>query len=295
MKILIIGGNRFMGLRLSLALDAQPDIDLHILNRSGQVAHAKNATVHKGRREDLGHGLAVGTDWDAVVDFACFTGAEARAACKAFGKVGRYIFVSTASVYNMGLDLTEQNFDAANCLIQERPDAKQMEDPYQYGKQQAEAIFAQQAPFPVAAVRFSFITGEDDYTRRMIFHAEHVQEQQPLYLPNPKAKISLVNSADASKFLQWSLNQSFTGPVNFASPQPVALEELLAMMERRAGQKALLAQSESEANLSPYGVDRDFTLNVDKVKSLGYMPEDLSAWLPQLLRTLVPEKFSALH
>lgn len=41
MKILIIGGNRFVGLRLSMLLDKDKSCDLHILNRTGQAAHVK--------------------------------------------------------------------------------------------------------------------------------------------------------------------------------------------------------------------------------------------------------------
>lgn len=294
MKILIIGGNRFVGLRLSLLLDRQKGIDLHVLNRTGQVAHAKNAIVYKSSRADF-HAAHLDRDWDVIIDFACFTAFEARQATSYFEKVGRYVFISTASVYDLGSDRLEEAFDPGSWKLQDEPTAAQKEHAYQFGKREAEAVFAQEAKFPVTMIRFPFIVGADDYTRRLEFHVDHVRESQPIYIPNLKARISMVDSEDAAKFLEWAIHQKFTGPINVASPQPIAMEELMAMIERKTGGKTVLAKKEEEGNHSPYGVDMDATMDVQRLISLGYKPKALKDWLPQLIETLAPNNSSGLH
>ena len=294
MKILIIGGNRFVGLRLSLTLDALAGAEVHVLNRSGQVAHTKNAVIHKGNRSDLERSF-IDRDWDVVYDFACFTGAEAREAVQFFKNVGRYIFISTASVYsNAGLR-PESTFDPKAWIIHDEPTDEEKKNPYQFGKRQAEAVFAQEAHFPVASIRLPFILGPDDYTRRLAFHVERVEQGQPIYMPNPKAKISLVQSEDSARFLEWSLKRDFSGPVNFASPEAIGLDELLAMIEASTGRKALLVNHETAGNHSPYGVPEDGILDVRKVQALGYVPKSLKSWLPELIGSLGPERASRIH
>jgi nucleoside-diphosphate-sugar epimerase len=282
MKILIIGGNRFVGLRVSMALDKRPDTELHILNRTGLVRHVKNAVLHKGNRADL-EGSYLDREWDAVIDFAAFTAADAREAVKFFKKVGRYIFISTYSVYGREPVLPESAFDPAKWVLHDEPTPEEKENPYQFGKRQAEAVFAQEAHFPVTQIRFPFILGPDDYTHRLSFHYDRVRDGKPIYMPAPKAKTSVVYSEDAANFLLWALNKDFTGPVNVASPEGLGLDELLKMIEKATGKKALLVNAESDSNHSPYGVPGDAVQDVKKVQALGYAPKSLNSWLPELI------------
>jgi len=288
MKILIIGGNRFVGLRLTLALDAQPGHELHVLNRTGQVAHSKNAVVHKGNRSDLER-VFLDRDWDVVVDFACFNASEARESAKFFKKIGRYIFISTNSVYSTSSPRKESDFDPGTWVIHDQPSEEEKKNLYQFGKRQAEAVFTQEAKFPVASIRLPFILGPDDYTRRLLFHYERVLKGQPIYMANPKARISVVESEDSANFLKWSLTQTFTGPLNFASPESIALNELLTMIEKTTGRKALLMDRETPENHSPYGVSEDAVVDVQKVIALGFTPKPLKTWLPPLIASLDPD------
>lgn len=285
MKILIIGGNRFVGLRVSLALDSLPNTELHILNRTGQTAHVKNAVVHKGDRASL-VGSFLDRDWDVVLDFAGFSAEHARESLKFFKTVQRYIFISSASVYDDKTPWNEMAFDPSTWKIRAEPEGQQKENIYQFGKRQAEAVFTQEAHFPVVHVRFPFILGPDDYTRRLDFHFERVRDGQPIYMPNPNAKISMIQSEDAAKFLIWSMNKDFSGPVNIASPESLALDQLLKLIEAATGRQVQLAKKEEDENHSPYGVRDDFVLDVNRVQALGYKSKKLMSWLPELITSL---------
>ena len=281
MKILIIGGNRFVGLRLSHLIDRNPAHELHILNRTGQVPHTKNAILHKGDRKQLSS-LYLDKDWDVIVDFAGYNREDAEGALSFFGKVQHYIFISTVSVYDSGSNLKEADFDPhTHPLGGETPS-----DPglaYQFGKRQAEAVFAQGARFPTTLVRFPLILGPDDYTHRLDFHIERIQNAQPIYIPNLKAKIPMIHSGDAASTLSWLIENPRAGPLNVASPSPISLAELIGRIEALTGKKALLINHDQPQTHSPYGMPHDLVINTDKLDSLGVKLPSISSWLDELI------------
>ena len=281
MKCLIIGGNRFVGLRLSMLLQKEPGIELHIMNRTGQAPHAANAVIHKADRRYL-QNSGLDSDWDVVFDFAGFQPSEAESSVQFFKNVKRYIFISTSMVYDYGLGHNETDFDAATFNLKSTP-RKGQDSAYQEGKRRCEGVFAQKADFETLSVRFPFILGADDYTHRLSFHIEKMQANEPIFIPNPTAQFSLVDSEDAARFLLWSINSKLTGAVNMASPQTLSLTQLLAQVELATGNKPRLARESTADNHSPYGVPRDLTLNVGRVIEAGYKPKSLMEWLPALI------------
>lgn len=279
MKVLIIGGNRFVGLRLAMELDRDKNFDLSVVNRTGQSPHLKRAAIYKGDRRNLSLS-GVEKEWDAVVDFANYNEMDTQSAISHFTKVSRYIHISTASVYDPGGARAEDSFDAVKWDLATPPDH---ENPYQDGKRRAEAMFARQGALPVAAIRFPVILGPDDYTRRLEFHIDRVERNQTLFVPNPAARISMIHSEDASNFLRWCLDQKFTGPVNVASSSPIRMSELLREIERRTGNRPLFVQGPTPQNRSPYGPNEDCYLNCELMAKLGWKTRPVSEWLGDLI------------
>lgn len=284
MKVLIIGGNRFVGLRLSHALEAEPGVELHILNRTGFVPHVKNAILHKGDRRFLAGGY-VDRDWDFVFDFACFNEEEAKAAVSFFRNVNHYIFISSASVYDSGVNLSESAFAPDKWNLGQAPAGG-----YTDGKRRAEAVFAQLARFPVLSVRFPFLLGPDDYTQRLDFHVQKTLRGEPIYIPNPAARVSMLNSEDATGFLLWATRNPLSGPLNVASAQPISLKDLMAQIELVTGKSPVLAKTADADNHSPYGVDGDFSVSTKKLSDLGFNVQPILNWLPGLIGTPVASR-----
>ncbi len=269
MKVLIIGGNRFVGLRVSHALSRLPGCDLHIVNRTGQVPQCPDAVIYKCDRRNLSHSH-LDRDWDVIVDFACYNDEEARESTEYFGKVGRYIFVSTKSVYDPKGDLTESDFNPEKLDLSQAPLKN-----YQDGKRRAEAVFSGHS-FPVLSVRFPVILGSDDYTRRLEFYVQRIEKGQPIFIAAPKAKISMIHAADAAEFLLWSMNQTATGPLNVAAPEPLGLDTLIAQIESSTGKKAILFSKATDENSSPYGPPADFFMNLDRLHGLGFKAKSIN-------------------
>lgn len=289
MKALIIGGNRFFGKRLAAGL-LQRKVSVTLLNR-GQHADGFGANVERIQldRQTLhrNHPLLAGLEWDIVYDQVCYDATEARAACEAFaGKTGSYVFTSSQSVYAPGAALTEDAFQPRNHVFTSVVD--RFTD-YGEAKRQAEAVFFREAPFPVTAVRFPFVLGDDDYTGRIQFHVEHILESRPLHFPNIDARISLISSADAARFLEFLASRPIPGPINCCSPEPISFRELVETIEAATGRRAKL-EGEASADPSPYGVASDWFMNVDKLRQYGFVAEPLMSWLRPLVEGLAKDR-----
>jgi len=281
MKVLVIGGNRFIGLRLCHALSSQSGVDLFIANRTGQAPHAPGATVYKVDRNNL-RNSHLDRDWDAVVDFATYNDDQVRESISYFKNIRHYIFISTSFVYSEGPDLKESLFDPRSLDLSQPSAAHSFS--YQEGKRRAEAAFSQQSEFPTLCVRFPFLLGPDDYTRRLEFHVQRVERGQPIFFPAPRALCSFLSSEDACNFLQWSLKQpKIHGPINVASPDALGLHELIQKIESRTGRKALLSQNPTAENTSPFGVERDHYLNTELARRLGFKPSSVHSWIDDLI------------
>lgn len=281
MKVLIIGGNGFVGRRLSLALDAKPEIELHVLNRHGAVRGVRRTILHKGNRNDLPDS-GLDRDWDAVVDFVAFDDRQADAAVAYFRGAKRYVFISSMSVYDLGGPLREEDFEPSSVDLTMPEQARDPASAYQEGKRRAEAAFAR-APFPAVMVRFPFLLGPDDYSRRLEFHIDRVKAGQPIAIPDATARISLIHAADACSFLELALSADFSGPINVASPDPITLGGLIALIEAEIGKLAVIGDGGGPESQSPYGPPGDFFMATGRARKVGFVARPVPDWLPGLI------------
>ncbi len=283
MKILIIGGSRFVGLRLSLLLEKIKGCEIHILNRTGQAPHCKSAVVYKGDRGNLAL-THLARDWDLVFDFACYNQIQAESATQFFGKVSRYIFISTMSVYDFKGNLKESDVAPKDLdLSAEDANANEPGMQYKLQKRRAEAVFAQHAKFPVLSVRFPFILGPDDYRQRLEFHVGRIQRGEEICVPNPAARVSMIHSEDAARFLFWAKDQILVGPLNVSSTKPLSIRDLILHIELVTGRKCVFSHEPSDENQSPYAPPNDFFMDTSLLNNAGFVVRPIADWLPELI------------
>src|SRR5215218_9029233 len=99
MKLLIIGGTRFVGRHLTTAALAR-NHEVTLFNRGNNPAEFSGPvdTIRGDRYEDLSR--LDGRKWDAVVDTCGILPRGVKAAAEALSKsVDRYVFISTQNVY----------------------------------------------------------------------------------------------------------------------------------------------------------------------------------------------------
>lgn len=287
-KVLVLGGTRFFGKRLVERLLESSENSVTILTR-GQTSDSFGDRVQRicaDRTDPQALAEAVGEQvWDIVYDNICFSPDEASEACRIFdAKARRYIVTSSLSVYDSSPEvLTENIFNP-----QTYPVRKGGKDDftYQEAKRQAEAVFMQQATFPVVAVRFPIVLGTDDYTKRLHFHIEHVREGTEIGVPNSTAQISFIRSDEAADFLLWLGHTPLIGPVNACSDGTVRIGEIISIIEQATGKQAVVKEKTADEHMSPFGITQSWYMDTSKAQSEGYSFLSLNEWLPELITSL---------
>ncbi len=286
MKVLVIGGTKYFGRHLVNDL-VKNNHEVVLFSRGLQDFPLKSKVIHIKGDRNLKNELTLVRDhgpYDLVFDQVCMSGENALEACEIFkGFTKRYIMTSTGSVYDFAdnIELTEEKFTAESYLINTVDTT-----PYNYqeAKRQAEAYFLQKAPFEVACVRFPIVLGEDDYTKRLLFHVDKVKNNQEIYFPNIKIKMGFINSQEAGEFLAYlGLQSTFSGSVNAASTGYISLLELMNLIELKSHQKMVLAKHSSANNSSPFGAEKDFIMPNKRAASLGFHFKNLNDYLPKLV------------
>ena len=289
MKILVLVGNRFFGKKLSRLL-VEAGHDLTLLNR-GNFDDELGRAPHRLRcdRKDaaaLREALGSTQGWHVVFDQVCFEAADARAISEMLaGRVGHYVFTSSMSVYDLGASIQEQAFDPlAHTFAQ---DVSSREN-YAEAKRQCETVFFNQNSFPVTAVRFPIVTGVDDYTGRLCWHVERVRQGAPVYFPNLDARLSLIHSDDAAKVLMFLAGSLPLGPLNAAAAEPLRLATMMQEIETIMERKVSILKTGGEDVCSPYGIESDWFMDVQKLVKTGMQPRPVSEWLQPTLKNCMP-------
>lgn len=219
MDLLLIGGSRFVGLHLVRAALAAGH-RVTVFNR-GQHAHELPAAVdqrHGDRRQSLS-ALAQG-HWDAVIDTCGYLPGEvaAMAACLQ-GRVSRYVFISSVSVY---ADFRQPNTEDSPLGAIDDPDVDVV-DGRTYGPLKAlceQALF-QRFGEAALCLRPGLIVGPNDPTGRFSWWPARVARAQPgeavLAPGTPETALQFIDVRDLAAFTLSALQEGLSGPLNVAS------------------------------------------------------------------------------
>lgn len=280
MDILVLGGTRFFGVPMIWELIRQGH-EVTIASRQRtkdsfgdavrriQVERTDPAQMRKAFQ---------GKRYDVVYDKLAYCSNDIRCALEAID-CGRYIHMSSTAVYEpKRMDTREEDFDAAGrALIWcDRPDY-----PYDEIKRQAECALRQKyGDRDWVAVRYPFVIGQDDYTKRMLFYVEHTMNAVPMYIDNIDSQMGYIRSDEAGKFMAFLADQDFRGPINGCSHGTVSLREIIGYVEKRTGTKAVL---DDAGEIAPYNGEPEYSINVDKAEGLGYRFTELRDWIYDLI------------
>lgn len=284
-QVLVLGGTRFFGRHLVKALLEQGDAVT--LATRGLTPDPFGGRVSRIRvdRTDPGAMRAAlqGARYDVVFDDIAFCSNDVKNLLD-WVSAERVILVSSASVYPDLPDTPEEQFDPfrKNLVWCSRTD-------FDYGecKRQAECALFQAYPGQnAAAVRFPYVIGPDDYTRRLLFYVEHIRKGLPMQVDNLDARLSFISSEEAGRFLCHLGSRTETGPFNAAAHGAASLREIFRYVEERTGKPALLAPDGEEG---PYNGCESFSLRTDRAETAGYSFSRLEDWLPGLLEHYLQE------
>ena len=280
MKILVLGGTRFFGIRMVqdlLKMGHEVAIGTRGLSKDPFGEQVKRIALDRSNGESLRQALQ-GKRFDLVIDKIAYCSNDIKRLLD-FIDCQKYIYMSTTAVYApKKINLVEEDFDplAMDLVWCERKDF-----PYGQVKMQAEAAITQKYPGQkYIAVRYPVVLGKDDYTKRLLFYAEHVARSIPMYIDNLDAQMSFIRSDEAGAFMAFLADKNFCGAVNGASKGTVSLREIIEFLEKKTGKKALLS---ADGEAAPYNGESEFSVNTDKAKALGFEFSDVNDWVYDLL------------
>ena len=168
MRILILGGTRFIGRALTLRLLREKH-DVHLVTRTREhAAFATGARVIPGDRRDAATLARAEGRFDVVYDFLGFNANNAHVAIEAFrGRCDRLVFLSTGSVYWVAAarNCPWLEEDGTILPLRDRAACDPAEFDYGVAKRDCEEVY-RKSGIPLVIVRAPVVSGPNDHKRR---------------------------------------------------------------------------------------------------------------------------------
>jgi len=266
MDVLVIGGSRFMGRRLTFRLLAAGH-RVTLLNR-GLAADPFRQAVRRLRADRHGPSFAdalKGLRFDAAVDFQAFSAADARSAVDALrGRLGHYVAVSSGQVYlvRQGGDSTppwtEEDYPGPLTAEPEHPD-DHGEWLYGVGKRAMEDVLREacaREAFPATVLRLPIVEGEGDPSRRLESYIWRLLDGGPLLLPDAGTLVRHVYAGDVARSIGDILGapRTFGEAYNLCQDEMPTLQEFIELLGDILGASGPVIPT-TRARLVAHGLD----------------------------------------
>ncbi|MDF5759025.1 NAD-dependent epimerase/dehydratase family protein [Spongiactinospora sp. TRM90649] len=222
-RILVLGGSWFVG-RAVVREALRRGEEVTLFNRGRSIDPPAGARLVRGdweRLEDLDR-LAARGPWDVVVDVAGAVPVVVRNTARALSQaVGRYVFVSTISVYR---DWPYQPVDETAAQWDGDPDfdpGTRHWDPDAYGPLKVGGELAIRREFGDSAlfIRPHVILGPGEYVGRLPWWLKRVERGGAVLAPAPANRyIQPVDVRDVARFTLDLVTANATGAFNVATP-----------------------------------------------------------------------------
>jgi 2'-hydroxyisoflavone reductase len=266
MRILIIGGTRFLGRHLvEAALERSHDVTLFNRGKSNPDLFPRLETILGDREQDVDK--LNGRIWDAVIDVAGYLPRIVRLSAEVLKEnVARYVFISTISVYRdfkkIGIDESYPVGTLENETVEEITGET-------YGPLKALCERVVQDIYGVRAliVRPGLIVGPHDPTDRFTYWPVRVVRGGDVLGPQgPEARIQIIDVRDLADFIIKLIQDNASGVYNATGPAyELTIGKLLEVSKQ---------VTDSDANFRWASVE---FLNRHKVEAWSDMP----TWVPE--------------
>ena len=306
MKILIIGGTKFLGRHLiNAALENDHEVTLFNRGQFSQEEFKNVEQIHGDRNFDLEN--LGGRSWDSVIDTCGYLPQTVRKSAEFLkDKVNQYVFISSGSVY---ADTSEANYDETTETGKlnakqrgkfENIDPKQelnglvLGESYGALKKLCEEAAESVMPNRVLNVRAGMIVGAFDWTDRFNYWVMRVANGGEVLAPGtPSNFVQLIDARDLSEWIIKMIEENVNGIFNVTSKSlNLTFGKMLEEMKDATGSDAEFVWADdkflSENNVAPWSEmpfylpesDEDvrnfLTMNVDKALAKGLKFRPLS-------------------
>jgi len=254
MKILIIGGTKFLGRHLVEAA-LERNHELTLFNRGTSSTHPAVESIHGDRRFDLAR--LEGRRWDAVIDTCGYLPDVVRESVEVLaGSVDRYVFISSQSAY---ADVSKRGVTESETLATltgEQLEEAQRIEPYgeNYGKlygglkATCEQSVTDVMQKRTIIVRPGLIVGPDDPTDRFTYWVVRVAQGGEVLAPaNPAKKIQFIDVRDLAEWVVQIIEEKESGTYNATGqPNTISMEDLLTECKKVSDSNAWFTWASEE-------------------------------------------------
>jgi 2'-hydroxyisoflavone reductase len=241
MKLLILGGTRFLGRHLVTSAIAR-NHEVTLFNRGNHPTEAQTniETIRGDRNSDLEK--LRGRRWNAVIDTCGYLPRTVRAAAELLSdSIDRYVFISSQSVYadlsSHGVDeaaslakLTRAQLEEANSIDSSGP-ASAVNYGKMYGglKALCEQAVDEVLPNRVLTIRPGLIVGPDDYTDRFTYWVARVARGGEVLAPGrPERNVQFIDVRDLAEWIVRMIERNQSGVYNANGlPNSLTMERVL--------------------------------------------------------------------
>lgn len=252
MKLLLLGGTRFVGRHLAeTALARGHQVTLFHRGRTNPGLFPEAEHLPGDREGDLS--VLGGRLWDAVLDVNGYVPRIVRASAERLaGAADRYLFVSTVSVY---ADDTVPGRHEGSPVRQPAPGDEGCEEvtskTYGWLKARCERVVEEVWPDRALIVRPGLLVGPHDYTGRFAYWPWRVARGGEVLAPDrPDLPIQVLDARDLADWLLKSVETGRTGLFTAsgiaAFPEVLSLGELLETCRRVTGSDARFTWASEE-------------------------------------------------
>lgn len=220
MKILVLGGTKFLGrAAVGAALDRGHEVTLFNRGETNPELFPNVEKIH-GDRTDFTTRSVDGRSWDAVIDTSGYLPAVVRRSAEALkDSVGRYLFVSSVSVYANFREGPDE--DAPRAELGDMPSDEMLDDYSNYGPLKA---LSEDAVWDVygdraTIVRPGLIVGPHDPTGRFTYWPHRVALGGDVVVPAPPERtVQFVDARDLGAWLVDLVERDASGAFNATRP-----------------------------------------------------------------------------
>jgi 2'-hydroxyisoflavone reductase len=233
MKILIIGGTRFLGRALvSAALERGHQVTLFNRGQTNPELFPQVEEIHGDRKESLS--ALEGGRWDAVIDTCGYFPADVQRSAEFLaGKAGHYTFISSISVY---ASFKERGLDESSPVGRLKDANVQEINETTYGPLKVLCEEAAEAAMPgrVLTLRPGLIVGPYDPTDRFTYWPYRVSLGGEVLAPGrPERADQFIDVRDLAEWNLRMIEAGRTGIFNATGPEePLPMGDLLEACRR---------------------------------------------------------------
>ncbi|GAA3442410.1 NAD-dependent epimerase/dehydratase family protein [Planomonospora venezuelensis] len=218
MRILIIGGTRFVGRHITeAALAAGHEVSLLHRGRTGPGLFPE--AEHLIADRDTGLEILRGAEWDTVIDVSAYLPSQVEALAGAV-TAGQYVFVSTTAVYAVP---EAPGFTEESPLVDSSGPVPETVTGATYGPLKVLCERAATGRFGpgTLVVRPTYVIGPHDYTGRFTYWVNRIARGGEVLAPgDPSAPIQVIDGRDMASWTVAMAEKASGGVFHAVSPRP---------------------------------------------------------------------------